>query len=244
MEPPRDAPLIPDLRRDRRRQLVIVGIVAVIVLALALNRSHTAPTALTPGQPVTGAIRAQALFRGIPQQGESLGRATAPLTLNEYGDLQCPVCASFADSGLLTLLGRVRAGQMRIVFHPLGFLGGDSQKGAAMALAVGRQNRLWQFVTLFYAHQGSENSGYVTNAFLRALATALPGVNVNAALAARRSQPVVAQYGRDATTQARLGIDAVPTFYAQRGGGPAVRLKLDSFSGGALSAALKQVPGA
>ncbi len=38
------------------------------------------------------------------------------------------------------------------------------------ALAAAEQDRYWNFIELFYANQGTENSGYVTDDFLTAVA--------------------------------------------------------------------------
>jgi protein-disulfide isomerase len=64
----------------------------------------------------------------------------------------------------------VRAGEAKIRFRNWVIIGPDSLTAAKAALAAGEQNRLWDFVTLFYENQGTENSGYVTDEFLRAIA--------------------------------------------------------------------------
>ncbi len=61
------------------------------------------------------------------------------------------------------------------------FLGPDSVKAARVAAGAQQQNKLWSFVETFYANQGTENSGYVTDDFLKDVATTA-GVNADAAL--------------------------------------------------------------
>src|SRR3954453_4574275 len=78
---------------------VVIGALVVIVLVVAVagvvlatrggSSSSSTPTKL----PDASAIEQQ--FAGIPQSGNVLGKATAPATLVEYVDLQCPICRQF-----------------------------------------------------------------------------------------------------------------------------------------------------
>ena len=46
------------------------------------------------------------------------------------------------------------------------------------ALAAGKQNKMWNYLELFYHEQGEENTGYVTESYLQALAQQMPGLNL------------------------------------------------------------------
>jgi protein-disulfide isomerase len=174
---------------------------------------------------VPGSAATISMLKGIHQSGFALGPAKAPVTLYEYGDLQCPSCASFASEELPGLISNyVRSGQMRIVFKPLDLIGPDSLRAARMASALGGQDRLWQFVDLMYRNQGAENTGYVTTTYLKAIASAIPGVNVARALAASNSSRVNAEIARAAAQAHRLGLSATPSFTIGPTGGKAHRL--------------------
>ena len=56
----------------------------------------------------------------------------------------------------------MRTGKVRMEFRDLAFLGEDSRKAGRWAAAAARQDRLWNFIDVFYFNQGDENSGYVT----------------------------------------------------------------------------------
>ena len=111
-----------------------------------------------------------------------LGDPDAPITVTEYVDLQCPVCASAAKETLPTLIDDyVRTGKVKLQARTLSFLGPDSVRAAQVAAGAERQGRLWAFLETFYAAQGPENSGYVTDDFLREVAQAA-GVDADKAL--------------------------------------------------------------
>jgi protein-disulfide isomerase len=209
--------------RGQRRWQVGAAIVAgalVVAIAVAVLGGGSTPT-LRAGHPVPYAAAAQAPFAGVAESGTALGDARAPVTLTEFADLQCPFCAAFARDTLPALVrDEVRPGRLRIVFAPLTFIGPDSRRGAEMALAVGGQNRLWPFVSLFYANQRDENTGYVTDAFLAALADATVGVQPASALAARSSPAVRAGLAAAATEARALHVASTPAFALSRSGAP------------------------
>ena len=64
----------------------------------------------------------------------------------------------------------VRPGNVKYEYRPFLIIGPDSKPAMRAALAAGEQNRLWQFLQLFYLNQGGENSGYVTDSFLTDMA--------------------------------------------------------------------------
>ena len=109
---------------------------------------------------------------------------SAPLTLTEYVDLQCPICAEASKQTLPWLVENyVRTGKAKLELRTLHFIGPDSERAARVAAGAEQQGRLWPFVEAFYAAQGQENSGYVTDGFLRSVSKAA-GVDAGKALAA------------------------------------------------------------
>ena len=191
----------------RHARLLAALAAAAVLTAAAIAVSASGGTAAkTPAAPVS------TLFRGIPEHGGVLGDPKAPVTLTEYADLQCPICAAASKQTLPWLVKTyVRTGKAKLDLRALHFIGPDSERAARVAAGAKAQGRLWPFVEAFYAAQGQENSGYVTDAFLRSVAKAA-GVDAGKALSAadgQAAQDFLDQANSDAT---RLGVDSTPTF--------------------------------
>jgi hypothetical protein len=86
--------------------------------------------------------------------------------------------------------------------------------------------------------QGAENSGYVTSSFLRAVATATPGLDVGKALEARGSAAVTAQLTRAQQSAATLGVKSTPSFFLVRPGRAPLQLHPTALTAQALSTAI------
>ena len=197
-------------RRVRAVRLLVVAGVAIVLVAAAAVASSSG------GQPAKPRVSA-GLFRGIPEHDGVLGDPKAPLTVTEYIDLQCPVCAAAARDTLPSLVrDYVRTGKAKLEVRTLHFIGPDSERAARFAAGAERQGRLWPFLESFYAAQGRENSGFVTDEFLRSVAAAA-GVDARAASEVAAGTGAQKMLDRaDADAQA-LGIDSTPTFTVARG---------------------------
>jgi protein-disulfide isomerase len=220
--------------------LIATAVAIAAVLIAVLSAGSTSE--LAPGKPVPGAAATLRLFAGIPQHGAALGDPKAPVTLVEFGDLQCPTCASFATHALPAIVARyVRSGRVQIVFDALDFIGADSRRAALTADALAQQGRLWQFAELAFSNQGLENSGYATDTYLRALASAIPGVDVAQAMAQRSNAHVQAQLDQAKTLAKSVGVKSTPSFLLGRGGQPLHRFSPPSLDSGAFAAAFERV---
>ena len=168
-----------------------------------------------------------------------LGDPRAPLTLTEYVDLQCPVCAVASKQTLPWLVENyVRTGKAKLELRTLHFIGPDSERAARVAAGAERQGRLWPFVEAFYAAQGGENSGYATDGFLRSVAKAA-GVDAGKALAAADDEFALRRLERANADATRLGVNATPTFTVAKGDGAPKVIGSGVLSHAALEKALR-----
>jgi protein-disulfide isomerase len=157
---------------DRRRKLfaglgaAALAAVVVVVALVAISQSGD-----EDGGEVAGSAEVESELAGLPQRGTLLGERGSDVRVIEFGDLQCPACAEFSAGVIPEVIeGPIRDGEAQLEFRNFTIIGPDSEVAARAALAAGEQDRLWQFVELFYRNQGPENGGYVTDEFLTEIA--------------------------------------------------------------------------
>lgn len=81
------------------------------------------------------------------------GPSSAPVTLTEYGDLECPACRQAAPVVKAMLANH--AGKIRLVFRhfPLREVHPHAEMAAEAAEAAAAQGQFWPFLDLLFAHQ-------------------------------------------------------------------------------------------
>jgi protein-disulfide isomerase len=200
---------------ERRQRLIrfasaatFLALAAVAVLvAISLSQTSGGDTSLEDVRLV------ERQLAGIPQRDMTLGDPSAPVALIEFGDLQCPACKGYAEDVLPQVIeSKVRAGKARIEFRNYPIIGAESTPAAAAALAAAAQGRGWSFVELFYRNQGIEETGYVTDSFLTAIARGAGVPDVTRWNADRRSPGLLERVSREARQAQELGFSATPSF--------------------------------
>lgn len=222
------APATPRVATRRVALLASGMLVAAVVVttAIILNGSR----ASDPSGQIVGATDAVALVRGVPQQGTSLGRDDAPLTLRVYTEPQCPYCREWdATTFPLVVADFVRSGKLRVEFRGLAFVSGESIRGLRTLLALGQQNKLFEGQSLLYANQGTEGSGWLSDVFLDRLVAAIPGVDRARLARDVAGKNVAAEVDRAAAQAAAAAVNSTPTVFIGPTGGLLKRIELTSF---------------
>jgi protein-disulfide isomerase len=205
----------------RKRRLMLLGGVlaaAVVIIAVVVVISQSGTD--DPVSAEEGTAQANTLFTGIPQSGNVLGDPDAPVTIEEFVDLQCPFCKRFSEDGLPDIIEEyVKTGQAKIVLRTLTFIGPDSERGARVAWSAAEQNKMFEFVENFYANQGEENSGYADEAFLEKVAGGVTGLDAAKALDGRDSATVTSSIQASQNAATKSNIDSTPSFLVGPTGG-------------------------
>jgi protein-disulfide isomerase len=226
-------------RKKRFFQLggALVLAAAIVVVAIVVSSGGSTKKTDAKGD-VEGTSQAAQLLQGIPQKGDTLGNPKAPVTLTEFADLQCPFCRDYTLKTFPTIVAKyVRTGKVKMVFRNYAFISEDSITAARAVEAAGLQNKLWNFVDVFYNNQGEERSGYVTDAFLKKIGGAA-GVDVEKMLA-DRSNPEVDQKIAEGQQEAQqAGVNSTPSFLIQKNGGVARKVSQSAFDPNEFSKAI------
>lgn len=211
-------------KAQRKRRLSLLGgvaIVAVVVVVIAVVVSSSGGSKDAGSGLATGTTADQtttevsSLLAGIPESGNRLGQADAPVTMDYYGDLECPICRTFTLGALPdTITNYVRTGKMKIQYRSLQTATQDAatfEKQQVAALAAGKQNKMWSYVELFYHQQGAEGTDYVDEAYLKSLATQVKGLNLPNWMSARGDAAFPKEIAADESSAAEVGASGTPT---------------------------------
>ena len=204
-------------RQASPRVLGIVGgvvLVAVIAIVLAVvlgsggsGNSGSSGNTVTPadlqGLPNTGnanssvaldgAPDANNLFKGIPQKGLVLGKSSAPVEMQMFIDVQCPVCKDYEINNLPTIVQKyIRTGKVQLHLQPWAFIGGagsQSFSGRLGLIAASFQNKGYEYAKVLYDNQppNSENTGWLDGTEMATVAASVNGLNLSKWQAATNS---------------------------------------------------------
>lgn len=200
-------------RRTRLLQFgagaVFLAIVAVVILIVVNGNKDSGGDA----QNLKEIDTVNRLFTGIPQEGLVLGDPKAKVELIEYGDLQCPVCKSYAEEFLPQIIeGKVKEGKAKLIFRNFTIIGPQSAPAGAAALAAGAQGRGWEYLELFYRNQGKENSEYADDEFLTAVAKGAGVKNIAKWETDRKGTKFTDEVAATTAEAQRLGFTGTPSF--------------------------------
>ncbi len=189
-------------RRSRGSTWLIVAILVIAGIAISARAGIQARKGpLVPPAHALG-----------PNQGELLGRPSAPVLVEEYGDFQCPACADFQTAVGPTVRQLVDQGRIRFVFHEQPILGRESALAANAATCAGAQGRFWPYHDLLYAQQAPENSGALTADRLVQLGTraGISGAGFAGCVRNGTYEPWLRQVTNQGSAR---GVNATPTFF-------------------------------
>jgi protein-disulfide isomerase len=145
--------------------IAIAGIVGVIATVLVGNSLISVPENTTPqhfgsvdttmGSPVFGSI-------------------SAPITIIEFGDYQCPQCNNWFHNTRPQLeTNFIEIGKANLVFVDLAFFGPNSISAAEATYCADDQGKYWEYHNTLYSNQQGINDGWANNENLKSFASQL-----------------------------------------------------------------------
>jgi protein-disulfide isomerase len=222
-------------RRTRLTQLgmvVAVVVVAIVVILVATGGGAKKGLPKTAHEKNATVNEVTSLIGGIEQSGNTLGSPTAPITLQYFGDLECPICQKFTLGSLPTVIPKwVRTGKLRIEYRSMETATREPEVFKAQqvaANAAGKQNKAWNFIETFYHEQGEEDTGYVTEKYLQGIASQVPGLDLTQWTSDRSDPKLAQEVSADAEAAANAGFEGTPSFLIGHTGGAMKKLDYQS----------------
>jgi protein-disulfide isomerase len=184
-----------------------------IIICVRLFAVFAVLTALPPYR------RTAAAQSPDPLTGRSKGSPTAPVTVYEMSDFQCPYCRRFALETFPELeRAYIATGKVRWVFvnFPLTSVHPNAVAAAETALCASKQGAFWVVHDLLYQHQDTWAPLKEPGPFLLSLADSAT-ISKPALLACVQAPATRNELRADAEGAERSGAGSTPTFYIEGG---------------------------
>jgi protein-disulfide isomerase len=229
-------------RRTRLLQLSAAGVfLAIIVVVVVIIVAGSGGGSGGDAGNVEEKTEVDKLLTGIPQNANVLGEASAPVTLYEYGDLQCPICKEYSEFVLPEVIEKqVKKGEVKIVYRDYIIISEESIPAGEAALAAGEQGKGWSFIELFYRNQGEERSGYVTDEFIESIAEGAGVPNMKKFNEERKSGKFTKKVEATTEQAGNLGFTGTPSFAIEGPNSEGLEL-ITPQSSGEIEEAIEQV---
>lgn len=128
---------------------------------------------------IDGIATSQRLFGGIPQEGDRLGSADAPVAIQVFNDLQCGNCR---DEFLATIPALVedyvRVGEAKLLMRHYSIAANPLELGFFGAEAAAEQGYGWQYTYLFFVNQAEAERFGIGDRLMGSLAGSIGELNV------------------------------------------------------------------
>ena len=196
----------------RYAPLIIIGAVLVIALggayALIRNNRQAERRPTNTATPPATAGRTASTY-----QPHQKGAATSSVTIEEFGDLQCPPCKKLHEE--LKNVTAIQQGQVRFIFshYPLPQVHAHAVAAAHATEAAALQNRFWEMQDYLYRNQEAWSRGGDVQGIFASYANTL-GLDVERFLRDMNSPQVAERVRTDTRRGNAMGVkNGTPTVF-------------------------------
>ncbi|HJT44829.1 MAG TPA: thioredoxin domain-containing protein [Chthoniobacterales bacterium] len=202
----------------RYAPFIIVGLVA----ALAIGGGTVFYRTKMASQPTLKISRENDESK---ETGHVLGPANAPLTLEEYGDFQCPPCGKLSEP----INELQKKHNLRVIFRefPLA-MHAHAREAACAAEAAGLQGRFWQMHDLLFKEQAVWSNSTDAQTLFTAYAGMLQ-LDLERYKRDIASPEVIQKVDDDQRRGAQIGVRTTPTIFLNNEAVPPDDLKPENF---------------
>jgi protein-disulfide isomerase len=181
--------------------LVIVALIAIITIAAGAALYWSKRPAIVTAAADTKSQQTATLH--------ARGPAKAPVTLEEFGDFQCPPCATLSEP--INHLEREYRPRLRVIFRHLPLVTHQHAREAACAAeAAALQGRFWEMHDLLYREQSNWSKAPDVQVLFHSYAGIL-GLDLARFKRDMDSEQVKARVAADQQRADSLGVKTTPT---------------------------------
>jgi len=197
---------------SKKTWIIFTVIVIGLLTALVISSRSANPDTDFSNVDTNSVLAASAASGTIADQ--VFGNKDSKVVLIEYGDFQCPACAS-AHPGLKTLAEQYK-GQLAFVYRnfPLSANHPNARASSAVAEAAGLQGKYWEMHDYLYENQSawSDLQGNIrTDTFTRY--AEILGLDTAKFTTDLASESISQKISFDQALGKKTGVNSTPTFY-------------------------------
>ena len=142
-----------------------------------------------------------------------MGNLSAPITIVDFSDFQCHLCARYVKNTEPQINETyIQTGKVVLVFKHLPNRGFDSMGAHLAAQCTNEQGKFWQFHKLLYENQQGIDSGWVNEDNLKKFASQIPGLEMGQFNSCLNTQTYKIYIDNDVKLANSQGIFDTPTF--------------------------------
>ncbi|MGI8957426.1 MAG: DsbA family protein [Chthoniobacterales bacterium] len=193
---------------------VLIALVALVTVGVATavyrSKMRPAPAASATSSPVP-TVTNEAANEKEEESIHARGPRTAPVSMEVYGDFQCPSCA--VATAMIDDLQKEYGDKMRVIFHEFPLAMHKHAVAAAMAAeAAGLQGHFWEMHDMLYKYQSIWSRASTTNAFFDAYAESI-GLDAGRFAMDSRSPELQARIISEGDAGTARGVKNTPTIF-------------------------------
>ena len=184
---------------------VIVALVTMLTVGTGtmLYRAKRPVTLTVPKEKAAGKERQDSMH--------VRGPANVPITLEEFGDFQCPPCGALSDP--INQLEQKYRPRLRVIFRHFPLPNhAHAREAALVSEAAGLQGRFWEMHDLLYREQSVWSKAADVRLLFDSYAGML-GLNVDRFKKDMESEQVKVRVASDQKHGAALGVNTTPTVF-------------------------------
>lgn len=154
--------------KSNTTKFIIIGVIIVIAAAVLISTNYNSES------------QSSKLSIDTTKGSPVLGESSAPITIIEFGDYQCPFCQKWnQNTKPLIQKDYISTGKVKMIYVDFPIVGPDSINAHAGSYCADEQGLYWQYHDFIYKNQGHENSGWASVNNLKNIVSGMEGLDVN-----------------------------------------------------------------